>query len=602
MHEEFMVMIVAIVLLGALSQWLAWWLKLPSILFLLLIGILAGPVGGWLEPDLLLGDLLFPMVSLGVAIVLFEGALTLRFPDIRGHGTVVFNLVTWGSILGWLLMAGGFHLFAGYEWSLALLFSALIVVTGPTVIIPLLQNVRPTPAVSQILRWEGILIDPIGAVLAVLVFELIRNDFGESSYLVILQGLGAGLVTGVAGGYLLAEVLRKHLVPEYLVNVYSLAAVLLVFAGSNHLVHESGLLAVTIMGVWLANTKSLDITEIISFKESLSVLIVSLLFIVLAARVDIHNFFDTAGSTMVLVLAVVFAVRPIVIFLTTLRSELKFKEKLFLSWIAPRGIVAAAVSSLFALKLEKDGVPGADMLATMTFLVIVATVVVQGLSARWLAKKLGVAEAEPRGSLIVGANAFCIKIAKALKEQGFPVKLASTNWSEIRAARMAGLDTYYGNPVSVHAETNLDLIGIGKLFAMSTSASFNTLACLKFRNEFGRQNVFTLPSVAEQDKTEKTRVMESYNAPSLFGGDVTLDRLRAMIEEGGDIRVTKLTDEFTEADYRELYSDEVLPLLIVDTDGHMQPFTEKNTPALTANHTLISLVPAGALRKTDKGE
>ncbi len=601
MHEEFLTMLVAIVMLGAVAQWLAWWLKLPSILFLLLFGLLAGPVGGWLDPDLLLGDLLFPFVSLGVAVVLFEGALTLRFRDIRGHGQVVSNLVTWGATLGWLLMAGGFYAFAGFEWPLALLFAALIVVTGPTVIIPLLRNVRPTPAVSQILRWEGILIDPIGAIFAVLVFELILSGFRGSSYLVILQELSTGVIAGVAGGYFLAEMLRRHLVPEYLRNVHALSTVLLVFAAANYFAHESGLLAVTVMGVWLANSKSVDITEILSFKETLSILIVSVLFIVLAARVDL-DVFQNAGWTSAIVLAVVFAVRPVVVFLTTWHSELSLNEKLLLSWIAPRGIVAAAVSSLFALRLSSEGIPGADILASMTFLVIVATVVIQGLSARLLARVLGVAEEEPRGILILGADQICIQIGVALKKQGFRVKVAGTDWSEIQAARMAGLDTYFGNPVSVHADNHLDLIGIGKLFAMSRRPELNTLACLKFRNEFGRQSVFTLRSEEEQDQSQKNRVMENFDAPRLFGEEVTMQQLGSLLKEGAEVRVTTLTDEFTEADYRERYSDRVMPLFTIDDRGRLRAFTESYSPPLQNGYTIISLIPADKLPKTEQGD
>ncbi|MEQ9462918.1 MAG: sodium:proton antiporter, partial [Haliea sp.] len=424
MDQNLLYILAAVLVLGVGAQWLSWRLKQPSILALLVLGIIAGPVTGLLRPDEQFGDLLFPMVSLGVALVLFEGGMTLKFRDLKGHGRVVTNLVSWGALLNWLLMAAGCWLLAGFSPPIALLFAALVVVTGPTVINPLLRTMRAKPQVSQVLRWEGILIDPVGALLAVLVFQYLLS--GTDSWAVFAQSIGVGLVAGFAGAISLGFVLRKHWVPEYLVNVLTLAWVVMMFAGSDYIAHESGLLTVTIMGIWLGNMKDVGVSEILSFKESLSVLIISVLFIVLGARVDPLDILAT-GWNGVIVLLVVLLARPIVVWASTLGGNYSWRQKALLSWVAPRGIVAAAVSSLFALRLDDLGYPGAADLVAYTFLIIIATVVLQSLTAGAATRALGLAEAEPNGVLIVGANGVARAIAQALVRQGFRVKLADTS-------------------------------------------------------------------------------------------------------------------------------------------------------------------------------
>ncbi|MFT6891989.1 MAG: NhaP-type Na+/H+ or K+/H+ antiporter, partial [Halioglobus sp.] len=365
MHEELIGLITFVLVLGILAQWISWWLKLPSILLLLLIGIVAGPLTGILNPDEAFGELLFPMISLGVAVVLFEGALTLRFQDIRGHGTVVSHLISWGALLNWIMIAGGTWVLTDLPWMLSLLFGALVVVTGPTVIIPLLRTVRPTPNVSNILRWEGILIDPIGAVLAVLVFKFISAEAQNLSLLILVEELFVGAISGAIAALALGFVLRRHLVPEYLHNVVTLAFVLAVFSIANHFAAESGLLAVTVMGIWLANTKGLDIENILTFKESLSTLIISVMFITLAARVDLGALFATGWASVGIIVVIILA-RQVVVWLATIGSELRWREKALIAWIAPRGIVAAAIASVFAIKLETLGYAEGQILSSLT--------------------------------------------------------------------------------------------------------------------------------------------------------------------------------------------------------------------------------------------
>jgi NhaP-type Na+/H+ or K+/H+ antiporter len=587
MHDTLLYVISAVIVLGVFAQWLSWRMRLPAILALLVIGIVAGPVTGLLRPDEMFGDILFPMVSLGVALVLFEGGLTLRFSDLRGHGAAVSNLVSWGALLNWVLIAGGCWLLVGFSAELALLFAALVIVTGPTVINPLLRTMRATHEVSQLLRWEGILIDPVGALLAVLVFQFIVA--GNESYLLFLESIAVGAVAGAVAALTLGFLIRRHWIPEYLLNVVALAWVVLAFTASNYLAHESGLLAVTIMGVWLANTRGVDMAEVLSFKESLSILIISMLFIVLGARTNPSDILAT-GWGGVAVLVVVLLARPIVVWASTFGGSYNWRERALVAWVAPRGIVAAAVSSLFALRLQDAGYPDADLLVSYTFLVIIVTVVLQSLTARFVARALGLVEEDPRGVLIVGANQVARTIGKALLEQGFRVKLTDTTWSEIQAARMDGLDTYYGEPVSAHADRQLELEGIGRLFAMSRRPALNTLSAIKFRREFGRNRVFTLRTSQEKDASEKRRVAEGYRAPRLFGEGVTLQKLASLIAQGAEIKATLLTENFKLEDYQQARGKSHIPLFALDKKGHLRAFTDNYQPEVAPGWTLLSLI------------
>tara|TARA_R110002073_G_scaffold99493_5_gene227262 strand:- start:618 stop:2453 length:1836 start_codon:yes stop_codon:yes gene_type:complete len=587
MHDILLYVISAIIVLGVFAQWLSWRLKLPAILALLVIGIVAGPMTGLLRPDEMFGDLLFPMVSLGVALVLFEGGLTLRFSDLRGHGAAVSNLVSWGALLNWALIATGVWIVVDFSIEMALLFAALVIVTGPTVINPLLRTMRAKPEVSHLLRWEGILVDPVGALLAVLVFQFIVA--GTESYVLFLQSIAVGTVAGAVAALTLGFLIRRHWIPEYLLNIVALAWVVLAFAISNYLAHESGLLAVTIMGVWLANTRGVDMSEVLSFKESLSILIISMLFIVLGARINPEDILAT-GWAGVGVLLVVLLARPVVVWACTLGGDYSWRERALVAWVAPRGIVAAAVSSLFALRLEDAGYAEAGVLVPYTFLIIIVTVVVQSFTARWVARVLGLVEEEPRGILIVGANPVARTIGKALLQQGFRVKLTDTTWSELQQARMDGLDTYYGEPVSAHADRNLELEGIGRLFAMSRRPALNTLSTIKFRTEFGRNRVFTLRTSQEKDDSQKRRVAENYRAPRLFGEGITQQKLASLIAKGAEIKATLLTENFDLADYQKARGSSHIPLFALDKEGHLRAFTDDYQPEIKSGWTLLSLV------------
>lgn len=592
--EQQLLALVVITLVGVASQWVAWWSKLPAILFLLLAGIVLGPITGYLDPDAMFGSMLFPFISLGVAVVLFEGSLSLKLHEITGLEGVVRNLVTVGALLNWLVIALAAWLLMPFNWELAFLFGAMVVVTGPTVILPLLRTVRPNATVANILRWEGIVIDPLGALLAVLVFQFIISDQEHHPFLTFGKLLLAGSGIGGGGALLLAFLLRRHLMPEYLVNVSTLALVLGIYTLANHLQHESGLLAVTVMGMVLANLRGVPIREVVDFKESLSVMIISTLFILLAARIHFYELWSIVWRAFGVLLVIMAVARPLMVFVSTWRSKLKFNEKLLLSWIAPRGIVAAAVSALFALRLDERGIHEAQLLVPLTFAVIIGTVVIQSASSRYIANWLGLSEPEPRGVLIAGAHPVARVIGKALMDKGFPVVLADSSWDDISVARMEGLPTYFGNLTSEHADRHLDLVGIGTLLAMTRRPAFNLLACLRYKREFGGGRVYSLRTSEERDGSER-KTMGSGVGDRLFGADVTLTKLASMIGQGGEVRTTHLTESFNFDAWREKYGKRAIPLFAITPKGRLRLFSDHATIKPEAGWRIMALLPSDAL-------
>jgi NhaP-type Na+/H+ or K+/H+ antiporter len=585
----------AVVFAGILCQWFAWRVKLPAILFLLFAGIIAGPLTGWLNSDALFGDLLFPFISLSVAVILFEGSLTLRFHQIAGLERVVRNMISFGLLATWLITATATRFVLDLPWGLALLFGAITSVTGPTVIVPMLRTVKPSAAVANILRWEGIVIDPIGATLAVLVYEFIlagsSGNALDHTLLAFAKIVGIGLLLGSLVGFFYGNILRRHWLPEFLHNVATLGLVIFAFAVSNSIQHGSGLLTVTVMGLWLANMRDVPLEEILDFKESLSVLLISVLFIVLSARLDFHRFFHLGWQVVFIFLSIQLISRPLSVMISALGSKLSWPERNLLAWIGPRGIVAAAISALFAIKLEAAGYREAELLVPLTFSVIIGTVVLQSATARFIAKKLGVAEPEPRGFLIIGANLVARAIGKALQQAGFRVLLVDSNWEMIGKARMEGLETYYGEPVSQHADRNLDLVGIGKMLALSPRGSLNSLSCMHYRMELGPKAVFAIQVAADLEISKERKAVSHRKWRVLFGPDVSFSSLtKALTQDGWKVRSTTLSQTFDFAAYQQQYGQGAIPLFAVTPKGKIEVFTVEEKLSPQPGWTILALV------------
>ncbi|MEL0455348.1 sodium:proton antiporter [Flavobacteriaceae bacterium SZ-1-7] len=512
-----MLELAGIIIFGILAQWVAWKLKLPAILPLILIGLLVGPIAAeylsedgskWIEPvwngkkGLFPGEGLFYFVSLAISIILFEGGLTLKRSEIRNVGPVITKLITLGSATTFI--GGGIlaHFIFNLSWELSFLFSGLIIVTGPTVITPILRNIPLKKDVSTVLKWEGILIDPIGALVAVLVFEFISVEGGSGFTKTALIEFGKIILFGTTFGFTFAHALafaiNKGLVPHYLLNVVSLSTVLLVFVESEIFAHESGLLAVVVMGMVLGNGKLENIKELLYFKESLSVLLISILFILLAANMNMDDLLLLySWNTVYLFLAVVFIVRPLAVFLSTINSNLSIREKLFISWVGPRGIVAAGIASLFGSKLIKNGEVGAEYLTPLVFMIVLGTVLLNATTARVFAKLVGVFLKNSEGILIVGASNVSRLIGKYLVDNGRHVVLIDSNQNNVQLSQEMGLDAIDTDIYSVNLEDNLELNDVGFLMALTGSADINEFAINKFSEQFGENGSFRLITVEE---------------------------------------------------------------------------------------------------------
>ncbi|WP_283636281.1 cation:proton antiporter [Aquaticitalea lipolytica] len=507
-----MLELAGIIILGILAQWVAWKFKIPAILPLILIGLLVGPIAAeylsedhtkWIEPiwngeeGLFPGESLFYFVSLAISIILFEGGLTLRLKEIKNVGPVITKLITVGSVVTFFGAAVAAHYIFYLSWEMSYLFSALIIVTGPTVITPILRNIPLKPDVSAVLKWEGILIDPIGALVAVLVFEFISVGGGGEFTKTAMIEFGKIVLFGTTFGFTFAHglnfAINKRLIPHYLLNVFALASVLGVFVLSDSFAHESGLLAVVVMGMVLGNSNSPYLKELLYFKESLSVLLISILFILLAANINMEDLLLIYNwNTVVLFSVVVFILRPIGVFLSTYNSSLKLNERLFISWVGPRGIVAAGIASLFGLKLAKEGVAGAEYITPLVFMIVLGTVLLNATTARFVAKIVGVFLKQSNGILIIGATKASRLIGDYLEKNDRHVVLIDNNQTNILKAKELGLEAINSNIYSDSLEDNIELSDVGYLIALTGNSDINTFAINKFGKDFGENGAFRL--------------------------------------------------------------------------------------------------------------
>ncbi len=588
---EPLVQLAAVGVVGMGAQWLGWRLKLPSILLLLLSGFLLGPVLGIIHPDALLGEALFPFVSLSVGIILFEGGLTLKLKELPASGPVIFRLISLGAVVTWVIATLGARYIMQFDWPIAVLTGAILIVTGPTVVGPLLRQIRPKGRAGTILKWEGILIDPVGAVLAVLVFEWIRLG-GESVTGFVLVGmlrsLVVGVVLGLLGAGILVVLLRRYWIPDHLQNGITLLLVIGLFALSDHLAAEGGLLTVIIMGIALANQSQVPIRHILEFKENLQVLLLGILFILLAGRVNINSLSLVLGPALLFVVVLIFVARPLSVLVSTWRSGLTGRERLFLMWMAPRGIVAAAVASIFAFQLEAMGFAEAGSLAATIFLVIVGTVTFYGLTAGIVARRLGLAEAEPQGVLIIGAHPFARALAEELKESNLRVLLLDSNYGNVAASRLLGLDAHYGDALSEKTLSELELGGIGRVLALTSNDDVNSLAAVHFPELFGRSQMYQLPPLSRDTQATPSHLRGRY----LFDPEVTYSFLESQLERGAEVKATTLTPAFTYSHYLEHYGERTIPLALVSEGLKLTLYTADNRPTPKPGQTLISLITA----------
>lgn len=523
-----MLELASLVILGIAAQWIAWRTKVPAILPLILIGLFFGPVSSlfeedgskWIEPvyniehghGLFPGESLFYFVSLSIGIILFEGGLTLKLREIRDVGPTIMRIISLGSLITFIGGAIGTHFLLDLSWQISFLFSGLIIVTGPTVIAPILRNLPLKRNVATVLKWEGILIDPIGALVAVLVYDFIISGEGEmftvQAVISFLRIVIVGTSLGFTAAHMLNLMIKRNLIPHYLLNIFTLALVLAVFVASDQLEHESGLLTVVIMGMVLGNLDVPELKNILDFKESISVLLISILFILLAANFNIEDIFMLRDwNVLILFLFIILVLRPIAIFASSYQSTLNYKEKTFISWVGPRGIVAAGVASLFGIKLTGK-VDGAEYIAPLVFMVVAGTVLINATTARLVAKWLGVVKDQAEGILIVGANKAAVLIGKYLHDQGKSVVLIDRSLNLVLQAESEGLNAIQEDIYSDTLTDNFELLEIGEVLAMTGSAEVNEFTMERFQKQVGENNVHRLITQDEM-KGPKNKIPEN---------------------------------------------------------------------------------------------
>jgi NhaP-type Na+/H+ or K+/H+ antiporter len=588
-----------ILLVGTLCQWVSWRLAIPAIPLLLVSGFLLGPVSGMyfeqplLVPEALLGEHLLAVIEGAVAIILFEGGLSLRARELMEARRSIIRLTTLGVVVTFIVASIGAHYLLGFELYAAALMGALLTITGPTVIVPMLRTIRPRGRVKYIAKWEGILNDPIGVVLAVLVFEAhlaATGDVADVLLVGVVQTLVVALsLTALAYG-LLYIVMRRHWLPDYLHNPFTLAVVLTVFGLSNHFQPESGLLTVTLLGILLANSKGVDVRHIVEFKENLQVLLIPFLFIVLAARVDTEALeligWGSAGFLLLLVLVV----RPLAVLSGTLFLRVSWSERVLLMMLAPRGIVAVALTSVFALRLE-DSAAGEQLLAEM-LLVVVGTVVFYGSLAGWVASRLKLSNLSPQGLLILGAHDWAREIARELRARKIPVTLVDSNTHNIFLAKREGLNAARGNVFSEDFLDSLDLSEIGAVALATGNDEVNAFAREALSDFMERGNIFHLAPYSQ----EKNPYRENIKALNLlFDEHATFERLGERFALGERLHAVPIRDEAAlEAlarARRDAGSSDPLPLFLVEEDGRLRVFTPRRAMRFRRAGEALILAP-----------
>ncbi len=578
-----MLELASILVLGIFAQWLAWKIKQPAILPLIIIGLFIGPFSTYFTGDgsklidgdaIFTGDLLFSFVSIAVGVILFEGGMTLNLKEIRSLAGTVRNLLILGSLVTFIGGGVAAHLVLGLSWKMAFLFGALIIVSGPTVVMPILRNVKPNANINTVLKWEGILIDPLGALVAVLMYEFILSSSHNAEYgLEVFQNffitISAGIVMGGLGAIFLYYLLKNNALPEYLRNIFTLGLVIFTFSFSEMIHKEAGLMAATMMGVILGNLKLEEIKKILTFKEDISLILISVLFILLSSRIDIIQIEKLGARSLVLFAIVILAVRPIGVFLSTIKSNLSLKEKVFISWIGPKGIVAAAVASLFSLDLVKDrehvDPQEAELLLPLVFLIIVGTVVLQGSSAKFFARILGVKREVPTGVLIVGANELARKLAMKLSQYGLYVLLADTSRSNVKEAQKMNLNAIVANVLSDDIFEQIDLTTIGRMLAVTSNSGLNDLACRWFEKELGPEKTLRLASKEE---------LENPNLP--IPKDVLFNTRTDFITIIQELRKEDPYGEFefenntSYEDFMLHHGNQIIPMFVLKNENELQ--------------------------------
>ncbi|MBC5636422.1 sodium:proton antiporter [Ornithinibacillus sp. BX22] len=585
--------IVIVISLGILSQWLAWRIQWPSIVIMSVAGLLIGPVFGLINPQEALGSLYSPIISLAVALILFEGSTSLDVRELKGISKSVFRIVTFGTTLAWIGGSLAAHFIAGLSLEISFIIGGLFVVTGPTVIIPLLRQAKLTSRVSSVLKWEGIIVDPIGPLLALFAYEIIKitslESFSFHNFIPFFIDSLLAVVVGIVIGIVVSFLAGKGWFPEYLKSPIIFCFVLICFTIGESIMHETGMLAVTVMGLTLARTKKYvhSISSVTHFMENISVMLTSTVFILLTASLTRETIFDVfTWPIIAFVLVMLFVVRPFSIWTSTIGTEMTLKERALVGWIAPRGIVALTVSGYFAGILVEDGYSNATILTPLTLALVLITVCAHGFSIGPIARKLGLANNESTGVVMIGASSFSIALAAHLKEMGTPVLITDTSNTRLHQARTLGIETYHGEILSEQSEFDIDMTPYDRMLAMTGDVAYNALVCQSYIPEFGYQNIFALP--AKRQNSKGAELPPSIKANLLFGEGESFTELNKKVNIGYQLKNFFIEEKKTVL--KEDLPFTGTPLCIKKKNGNIVLVTLKEKLTLDEGDQLVALV------------
>ncbi|MFP6564562.1 MAG: sodium:proton antiporter [Myxococcota bacterium] len=523
---------------GVIAQTLARHVRIPGIVLLLLAGVALGPDGfGWIQPRSL-GEGLLVMVDLAVAVILFEGGLNLQASRLRREQGPIRRLVTVGALI--TLLGGGLAAWwlLGWSVSLAVLFGSLVVVTGPTVVGPIVASLRLRSRPATVLEAEGVLIDPVGAILALLVLEIVLAPGAGTVATSVRDGLlrfAFGGAVGIVAGYALGRLLRlRNAVPEGFGNIFVLAFVLLLFESCEAVVSLSGLVAVTFAGVAMGNMETRIDRDLREFKEEITILLIGLIFVMLAADIRLADVEALGLPGLGVVAALVFVVRPITVALCTLGSELDWRERSFIAWMAPRGIVAAAVASVVAVKLDAAGMPGGTELRALVFLTIAVTVLQAGLGSALVGKWLGVRLPGRDSVAILGVHALSLALARALRDAGKPVVFLDSNPQNVRRAEEEGFPVVFGNAVLERTLQRGGFERVQSVLGLTANLSLNAVFVERAHSRFGVPETFVVTVRGRRGLSRE--LVEKGDARALFDAPIDLERWEVR-ERRGEIEV-----------------------------------------------------------------
>ncbi|WP_173918481.1 sodium:proton antiporter [Halobacillus sp. Marseille-Q1614] len=596
MIDSLLLNLTLIGLLGVGSQWLAWRFRLPAIVIMSIAGLLAGPIIGLIDPQADFGELYRPIISLAVAVILFEGSLNLDVKEVKGLGRPVFRIVTVGAFISWILGSFAAHYVAGLSWAVAFVIGGLFIVTGPTVILPLLRQAKLKPRPAKILKWEGIIIDPIGALLAVFAFEIIEFLIGHNGTISSLVTFFLASIFAVLLGYGLGKgigiMFERGYIPEFLKSPVVFAAVILCFTLADEVTHETGLLSVTAMGMTLANMHISSISDMRHFKENISLLFISTIFVMLTASLNRETLLEIFNPQIIgFVLLMLFIVRPLSIFVSTWRTDLSKSEKLLVSWIAPRGIVALTVAGYFANVLLDAGFEDASILISLTFALVFTTVVAHGFSIGWLSKKLGLSMEGPPGVLVVGGSPFTTGLASVLEELKVPVMISDSSWERLANARSKGLKTYHGEILSEQTEYHLEMTPYEYMVAATEYDSYNALVCTTFVPEFGRSNLYQLSLRKQQQGDNLEDLGRTIGGKVLIGQSASWEELNRLIKMGYIFRKTTITEQFKYMDYLKNMNEGAMMVFVRKPSKKIEFFSNESQPKVETGDVIVSLTP-----------